>query len=167
MNSSPNVHADELSRRISNLDLTSLRRQSIATSEHGQRYTTEELHHLGPDAEGHNTHAAAYHGIKTPPEVPAPPPSPHNDNSASDGALADVDTNTDGPAKQAAKRKKKKKKSAKSKTKRPVPTGFEGQHCLLINQDDVNKFLVEFYADAPVTPHEYQEESYVYSRQVP
>ncbi|KIN00370.1 hypothetical protein OIDMADRAFT_164780 [Oidiodendron maius Zn] len=148
MNSSPAVHADELSRRISNLDLTSLRQQSIATSEHGQSYTTEELHHLGPDGEGHNTHAAAYHGIKTPPEVPAPPPSPHNDNSASDGALADVDTNTDGPAKQAAKKKKKKKKGAKSKSKRPVPTGFE-----------------EFYADAPVTPHEYQEESYVYSRQ--
>ena len=136
MDSSLGVHADELSRRISNLDLASLRRPSIATLEDGPRYTAEELCHLRPDREDHDSHSAAYKGIKTPPEVPAPPPSPHNDNSPSDGALADVDTNTDGPAQQAGKKKKKKKKSGKSKNKGLTPTGFEGQNYLLINADD-------------------------------
>jgi hypothetical protein len=156
------VRPDELSRRISNLDIASLRRPSIATSENGPTYSVEELCRLRPNREDQNNHEAECEGIKTPPEVPAPPPSPH-DNSASEGALADVDTNTDGPAEQAAK-KKKKKKSGKSKSKKP--TGFEGIYYLFVHVNDVNTLRIEFYTDAPITPGEFAEENDIYSRQV-
>lgn len=126
MDPSYGVHADELSRRICELELAPLRRPSIAESENGPHSNTEERSHLRPDQESHNKHTEADVGVTTPPEVPAPPPSPHHEPSTSDGALADIDTNTDAPGGEQPKKKKRKKKSS-GKNKKPAPTGFEGK----------------------------------------
>lgn len=119
------VHADELSRRIGELDLNSQRRPSITQPESGSRYTIDELNGLRPEQEKHGDQAAPIDGVKTPPEIPAPPPSPHNEPGSSDGALGDIDTNTEVPGKEQIKKKKKKTKSS-GKNKKPAPTGFEG-----------------------------------------
>lgn len=123
MSSSSGVHPGELSRRISELDVTTLNRPS-AEPEGGPRYTVDELNGLRPNQENHNGNRTLNRGALTPPEVPAPPPSPHNEASASDGALADVDTNGTSLDADLAKKKKKKKSG---KNKKPNPTGFEGQ----------------------------------------
>jgi hypothetical protein len=116
------VHADELSRRISELDLTSLRRPTV-THESGPRYTAEELLNLRPDHEDHHDHLAALEGIKTPPEVHPPPPTPHHEPNAPDQPLADVEKSADAAPEVPIKKKKKK---SSGKNKKPAPTGFEG-----------------------------------------
>ena len=131
MASSPGVHPGELSRRISELDVSTLHRPSITEPENGSNQTVEELTSPRPGQENHNGLAVVDGGVKTPPEVPAPPPSPHNEASNSDGALADIDTNAKALGDEKPKKKKKKKTSGKNK--KPVPTGFEGQHPLSCN----------------------------------
>lgn len=125
MDSSSGIHPGELSRRISELEVTTLR-SSPAEAESGPSVTIEELMGLHQGQENRNNTTTVFDcGILTPPEVPAPPPSPHNEANTSDGALADIDTNAKSLDEEQAK-KKKKKKTTSRKNKKPTPTGFEG-----------------------------------------
>lgn len=128
MSSSFRVHPDELSRRISELDVTNLNRPSSTESHSGLRYTIGDLNNLRPNQENDNDNESLDEGVKTPVEVPAPPPSPHNESSTSDGALADIDTNGKSLDGEQAKKKKKKRSG---KNKKPNPTGFEGKFLFL------------------------------------
>jgi hypothetical protein len=125
MATSLGVHPDELSRRISEIDLTSLRSRPGTQSEKQRGYTAEELLQLR--SENHDDQAATVEGLKTPPEVPAPPPSPHHEPTTLDEPPADTDTEPLADAPREEKSKKKKKKKSSGKNKKPSPTGFEGQ----------------------------------------
>lgn len=124
MSSSSGLHPGELSRRISELDVTNLNRPSSTEPESGLCYIIGELKNLRPNHENENNNESLDEGVKTPAEVPAPPPSPHNESSTSDGALADIDTNGKSLDGEQAKKKKKKRSG---KNKKPNPTGFEGK----------------------------------------
>jgi len=132
MDSSSGVHPGELSRRISELDVSSLHRPSITEPENGPHQTVEGLTSPRLGQENHNEFTVVHRGVKTPPEVPAPPPTPqneaNNEASNSDGALADIDTNAKALGDEKSKKKKKKKSSGKNK--KPAPTGFEGRRPL-------------------------------------
>jgi hypothetical protein len=124
MATSLGIHPDELSRRISEIDLTSLRRRPGTQSEKHRGYTAEELLELR--SENHDDQATTAEGLKTPPEVPAPPPSPHHEPTTLDEPPADTEQLADAPREEQSKKKKQKKKSS-GKNKKPSPTGYEGQ----------------------------------------
>jgi hypothetical protein len=123
MATSLGIHQDELSRRISEIDLISLRSRPSTQSEKQRGYTAEELLQLR--SENHDDQAATAEGLKTPPEVPAPPPSPHHEPTTLDEPPADTEQLADAPRKEQSEKKKKKKSSGKNK--KPSPTGYEGQ----------------------------------------
>lgn len=140
------LHPDELSRRISEIDLTNLRRRSDTLTGNPPRYTQDQLLAYRPDKKdgAQATVLEMAEGLKTPPNVPAPPPptpsnhpgSPPNEDApdghehAKDGdnendAEADDEATGDAIAGEAKKKKKKKRGGRK---KHAAPTGFEGKH---------------------------------------
>lgn len=130
MDAATGVHPEELSRRISQIDLTSLRHRANTQIENvPPRYSSEELLRLRSQHECHDAHAAIVEGLKTPPDVPAPPantpayrpatPEQHPTELQQKGALPQtLDVNGEGT--------KKKKKKSSGKNKKAAPTGFEG-----------------------------------------
>ncbi|PQE10219.1 Argonaute subunit Arb1 protein [Rutstroemia sp. NJR-2017a WRK4] len=166
---------EELSRAISELDLTTLRGTDGTADEaepgNGPRYTRDQL--LGIRSKSSpvdvviNLADVATSGARTPPvHTTAPPPTPEHPSAApasqpsttseqpkkEEGAADEPTPQTDmadeGAAEEEPKKKKKKKSSGKNK--KPAPTGFE-----------------EFYADPPITPEEHVEESDIYSEEAP
>jgi hypothetical protein len=160
---------EELSRAISELDLTTLRGTDGTADEaepgNGRRYTRDQL--LGIRSKSSQVDvvinlADIAGGTRTPPvHTTAPPPTPEHPSAApvsqpcttfeqpkEEGAADEPTPQADIPNEGAAEEepKKKKKKKSSGKNKKPAPTGFE-----------------EFYADPPITPEEYVEESDIYS----
>jgi hypothetical protein len=132
MDAATGVHPEELSRRISQIDLTSLRHRTNTQTENvPPHYSSEELLRLRPRHEYHDAHAAIVEGLKTPPDVPAPPantpayrpatPEQHPTELQQKGALPQA-LEVNG---EETKKKKKNKKSSE-KNKKAAPTGFEG-----------------------------------------
>jgi hypothetical protein len=124
MATSLGVHPHELSRRISEIDLTTLRGRSDTPFEKEPHYTGDELTDLRHNEKYYFGHATAIEGLKTPPEIPAPPSTPHHESGSPDLCSEDKAA-AEAPVKEGTKNKKKKKKSSK-KNKKPSPTGFEG-----------------------------------------
>jgi hypothetical protein len=120
------VHPEELSRRISEIDLTSVRHRADTQTGDRPRYTPEELLQLRPAHEPHgdDQHTVAT-GVKTPADVPAPPPpTPNHGPGTPEEKLTGAKLNGDIPQEDQPKKKKKKKRSGRNK--KPAPTGFEG-----------------------------------------
>jgi hypothetical protein len=121
-------HPEELSRRISEIDLTNLRRQTDTETGNPPRYSQTELLKLRPTEKNGASITAAEiaEGMKTPHDFPAPPPPTPDDHPATpdddDNSLA-----VQAPAEAAKKKKKKKRSSGKNKKGKVAPTGFEGQ----------------------------------------
>ena len=123
-------HPEELSRRISEIDLTHQRSYTL-TSESAEpvadtttledaapanlRYSREELLQLAP--EGVASPAQPNPPPSTPIELPLTPP-----DETGETQLAGQNQNVQAPAHPA----KKKKKSGGGKNKKAAPTGFEG-----------------------------------------
>jgi hypothetical protein len=127
MVSSLGVHAGELSRRISEIDLASVRHRSDTQSEDKPHYSAQELLQLRPNVEGQDSPAIATEGVKTPPDLPVPPPSSPNAGSATPEELPEVaEAKADAPRQEESKEKKKKKKKSSGKNRKAAPTGFEG-----------------------------------------
>ena len=144
---------EELSRRISEIDLTNIRRRSdTSDSMLGPRYQTEDLIRLRPIdalalADGNDFYQE---GVKTPPQTRAPPSTPAvpaspanapvkaspTINGGIEAAIPELDENEDatsaqpaaniGLAIEPAKKKKRSKKSS-GKDKLPPASGFEGE----------------------------------------
>jgi len=143
------VHAEELSRAISDLHLSNLASGAAEAKNFGRRYTEHEQ------------------GMKTPPDPPAvPPPTPERLPPTPED-LQHQEPDAVEPLPSAAEDPKvtNKKKKASGKKKAAPPTGFEGgcspPDMLTIFNAELN--LLEFYADPPVTPDEHEEESEIYS----
>lgn len=116
------IQPEELSRRISEIDLTNLRRRADTVTGNPPRYTQAEL--LGLRTENNGVHAPLpefLEGIKTPNAPPPPPPTPA---SGGQGSPASGDSGSIQPV---AEPKKKKNKRSSGKNKKPAPTGFEGE----------------------------------------
>src|SRR5271168_2439251 len=122
------VNPEELTRAISEIDLTSL--HPLVGS--GQHYYHEELLSLMPDSDNHEEQASVSEvnseGIKTPPNCPAPPPpTPDHPGTPEETHLTkDV---PDAVLPSLEEKKKKKKKKSSRRNKKPPPTGFEGSFC--------------------------------------
>jgi hypothetical protein len=126
------LHPEELSRRISEIDLTNLRRCAENETGNPPRYTQAQLLAFRPTERDE--------GVKTPTSVPAPPPpTPSNHpgslavhDTLNSRELADDDINAaeadDEGTGDEPKKKKKKKKSGRGEKKQGAPTGFEGEH---------------------------------------
>lgn len=130
------IHPEELSRRISEIDLTNLRRRADTVTGNPPRYTPTELLQIRPsksDESNVPTFELA-EGMKTPNTVPKPPPPTPNNHPGSPAALdlhEDVEPGQNAItvgelAVDGVKKKKKKSKSKGGKKKAPAPTGFEG-----------------------------------------
>ncbi|KAM3069454.1 hypothetical protein ACMFMG_005559 [Clarireedia jacksonii] len=160
---------EELSRAISELDLTTLRGTDGAADEvelgNGPRYTRDQLLNIRSKTSQMDVSidlAEIANGTRTPPvHTKAPPPTPEHPSDtpvsqpyttskdpkdevgAANGPGAQGDMPDEKLAEEEPKKKKKKKSSGKNK--KAAPTGFE-----------------EFYADPPITPDEHEEESNIY-----
>jgi len=154
-------HAEELSRRISEIDLTSIRRRSdTSDSLLGPRYQQDDLIRLRPiDALALEQGNEFYQeGVKTPPPTRAPPSTPAVPASPANAAVKDSPTINGGVeagipeldeiegtigaqpadtgiAVEPAKKKKNKKGSGKNRL--PPVSGFEGK---LLEQHQVSPF---------------------------
>ncbi|TGO57886.1 hypothetical protein BOTNAR_0192g00090 [Botryotinia narcissicola] len=168
---------EELTRAISELDLTALRGVDGATDESdikmGKRYTRDQLLSIGSKASSSDDERIHINvpeiatGMKTPPAPPrVPPPTPVHLSvtpaSSTNTPVARlpvtpeesgkkgegaVDGGADGDAKATEGGDGEPKKKKKKKTQ--SPTGFE-----------------EFYADPPLTPVEYEEECDIYHERI-
>jgi hypothetical protein len=161
---------EELSRAISELDLTTLRGTDGTADEvepgNGPRYTRDQLLDIGSKSTQVdvviNLAEIASGAITPPVHTKAPPPTPEHpsvtpvpqpcttseqpekEEGAADEPAPQADMPDEGAAEEEPKKRKKKKSSGKNK--KPAPTGFE-----------------EFYADPPITPEEHSEESDIYN----
>lgn len=121
-----NIPPEELSRRISEIDLTNLRRRADTENGNPPRYSQAELLKLRP-IEKNGGHAATEEivdivdGTETPIAIPAPPPPTPNVRIASPD---DITRAIQEPAEPI----KKKNKKSSGKNKKATPTGFEGQN---------------------------------------
>jgi hypothetical protein len=120
------LHPEELSRRISEIDLTNLRRRADTATSNPPRYTQADLLKLRPSEKdgAHFTAAEFTEGITTPTDFPAPPPpTPDHLGSADDHESVDDNSHAVQAPVEAAKKKKKK---SGGKNKKAASTGFEG-----------------------------------------
>jgi len=137
---------EELVRRISEIDLTNLRRRSGTISELPHRYTQQELLALRPEKEKSDVQITVNEIGETPPALTVPPPTPdHAPGTPVDGEpLGEVKQAIEQPVEE-LKKKKKKRSGGKSKNKQPPPTGFEGSSprspCQQINADTRSRIL--------------------------
>jgi hypothetical protein len=118
-------HAEELSRAISQIDLTPMQAKDTLP-EYGPRYSKDDLLKLRPNTnDGHiDTPDFMFDGTKTPASPPAPPPPTPADKL---NGVGQGDNSEGGPVLPGgeAKTKKKNKKSSGENKKNPA-TGFEG-----------------------------------------
>ncbi|KAE8442563.1 hypothetical protein EG329_003050 [Mollisiaceae sp. DMI_Dod_QoI] len=167
---SPEEAQVALTKQISELDLNKALTEVQNQMDTGIRYTAEDLFKLRPDNKNHNTERVGVaeigsplsEGVMTPPYRVCPnppPPTPATPSNGSNVASSDEATKvaTNGipetallsvPNGDAPKKKKKKKSSGINR--RAGATGFE-----------------EFYADAPITPEEHEEETDLYDVSLP
>lgn len=158
-------HPEQLSRRISEIDLTSRGPKDILP-EYGPRYSRSQLLSLRSETQDGcvDTPGFKFDGVMTPPSVshPAVPPStPADHTPEGDSDFEEEDGGLTMPEGEQKKKKKKKKSSGAGKSKKGI-TGFEGlcQHFPILKV--MLKVSTEFYADPPVTPAEHEEECDLY-----
>ena len=127
---------DELSRRISQIDLTAMKAKDTLP-EYGPRYSKDDLLKLRPET--HDGHVDALDlmldGVKTPTSPPAPPPSTPADKLNEVGQGNDDEEVQAPPSGEVKKKKKKSKKSSGANKKAPA-TGFERLCWLSLPQDE-------------------------------
>lgn len=131
-------HAEELSRAISEVNLTSTRHPIDALPEYGPVHSRDEMLSLRfKKQDEHLEHVEMAEGMTTPPGPPAPPaPTPESlDTALEDTQLEERDANAVLPSTELAKKKKKKNKKSSGKNRKPAPTGFEGL-CSFSKSDD-------------------------------
>lgn len=125
-------HAEELSRKISQIDLTSIRSTKDTLPEFGPADPKNEMLKLRQEThDGHvDTPDYKYEGVMTPGSLPAAPPTtpadktPGGQTEEEDGGLALLDR----------KKKKKSGSGGGGKSKKTPATGFEGL-CRLPNPE--------------------------------
>jgi len=124
---------EELVRRISEIDLTNLRRRSGTISELPHRYTQQELLALRPEKEKGDVRVTVNEIGETPPALTVPPPTPNNAPSSPDdgGPLSETKQTIEQPVEK-TKKKKKKTSGGKSKNKQPPPTGCRSEYALFL-----------------------------------
>ena len=168
------LHPEQLSRRISEIDLTSRGPRNVLP-EFRPVYSNDELHSLR-----YGNHDGAvpvpdvkFDGVLTPPSVShpnVPPASPADHSSNNDGSIDDEgrgsgDNGNEGLVMSTGQTKKPRKKKNKRGSKKTlkVITGFEGLCQVWPNSVLCLVVSTEFYADPPVTPTEHEEESDLYN----
>src|ERR1700709_1745434 len=90
------LHPEELSRRISEIDLTNLRRRADTATGNPPRYTQADLLKLRPSEMNgaYFTTTEPAEGITTPTDFPAPPPPTPDDHLGSADDHESVDDNS-------------------------------------------------------------------------
>lgn len=121
-------HPEELSRRISQIDLTSMQTKDTLP-EYGPRYSKDELIKLRSETHDGQVDSPVlmYEGVKTPASpltVPVPPSTPVDKLNGDGGQAGHGGGNGDGGLTIAAGEAEKKKTKGRGASK--VATGFEG-----------------------------------------
>jgi hypothetical protein len=156
---------DHLSRRISEIDLNSRGPRDVLP-EYGPRYSRSQLLNLRSETDGRvDTTDFKFDGVMTPPSVSHPdvPPSTPADLTLEGDCEAEEEHGGQTIPNGEEKKKKKKKKSRAGKSKTAPVTGFEGLCQRFPFVKVMLKALAEFYADAPITPDEHEEECDLYN----